>query len=127
MSIDEVPPGIKEQLARYEQLQQTLQSFLVQKQQIEVEIVEIDKALSELNKGNEKSKVYKSAGTVMISSNKEDVEKELNEAKELAKTKLTVLDKQENRIKENIKELQTKLDHLIKNQNVNQGPEIKRE
>ena len=58
MSIDEVPPGIKEQLARYEQLQQTLQSFLVQKQQIEVEIVEIDKALSELNKSNEKSICY---------------------------------------------------------------------
>ena len=69
---------LKEQLARYEQLQQTLQSFLVQKQQIEVEIVEIDKALSELNKANEKSKVYKSAGTVMISSNKEDVEKDLD-------------------------------------------------
>ena len=127
MSINEVPPGIKEQLARYEQLQQSLQAFLVQKQQIEVEIVEIDKAVSELNKANEKSKIYKSAGTVMISSNKEDVEKELNEAKELAKTKLTVLNKQENRIKENIKELQTKLDQSIKNQSGNQGPVIKRE
>ena len=63
----------------------------------------------------------------MISSNKEDVEKELNESKELAKTKLTVLNKQENRIKENIKELQTKLDQSIKNQSGNQGPVIKRE
>ena len=63
----------------------------------------------------------------MISSNKEDVEKELNESKELAKTKLTVLNKQENRIKENIKELQTKLDQSIKNQSSNQGPVIKRE
>ena len=63
----------------------------------------------------------------MKSSNKEEVEKELNESKELAKTKLTVLNKQENRIKENIKELQTKLDQSIKNQSDNQGPVIKRE
>ncbi|HIC84043.1 MAG TPA: prefoldin subunit beta, partial [Nitrososphaerales archaeon] len=39
MSNQEVPPWLKEQLERYEQLQQNLQSILVQKQQIDLESI----------------------------------------------------------------------------------------
>lgn len=114
MSTQDVPPWIKEQLERYEQLQQNLQAFLIQKQQIELEVVEIDKALSELEKAVDDSKVYKSAGTIMVSSSKKDAIKDLTESKELANSKLTLLDKQENRIKENLKEVQKKLDDSMK-------------
>ena len=73
MSNQDVPPWLREQIERYEQLQQNLQSVLVQKQQIDLEIIEIDKALAELEKSADDVKVYKSAGTVMVSSNKTDV------------------------------------------------------
>ena len=79
MSNQEVPPWLKEQLERYEQLQQNLQSVLVQKQQVDLESIEIDKALEELNKSADDVKVYKSAGTVMVSSNKADVVKNLTD------------------------------------------------
>lgn len=114
MSTQDVPPWIKEQLERYEQLQQNLQAFLIQRQQIELEVVEIDKALSELEKAVDDSKVYKSAGTIMVSSSKKDAIKDLTESKELANSRLTLLDKQENRIKENLKEVQKKLDDSMK-------------
>ena len=91
MSNQEVPPWLKEQLERYEQLQQNLQSVLVQKQQIDLEIIEINKALEELNKSADDVKVYKSAGTVMVSSNKAVVVKDLTESKDLSNTKITVL------------------------------------
>ena len=103
MSNQDVPPWLREQLERYEQLQQNLQSVLVQKQQIDLEIIEIDKALAELEKSADDVKVYKSAGTVMVSSNKTDVVKDLTESKDLSNTKLSVLNKQEERLKENIK------------------------
>tara|TARA_B110000014_G_scaffold73235_1_gene49976 strand:- start:1111 stop:1482 length:372 start_codon:yes stop_codon:yes gene_type:complete len=114
MSNQEVPPWLKEQLERYEQLQQNLQSVLVQKQQVDLEIIEISKALEELNKSADDVKVYKSAGTVMVSSNKADVVKELTESKDLSNTKITVLNKQEERLKESLKEVQEKLDETMK-------------
>jgi prefoldin beta subunit len=114
MSNQEVPPWLKEQLERYEQLQQNLQSILVQKQQIDLESIEIDKALEELNKSADDVKVYKSAGTVMVSSNKADVVKNLTESKDLSNTKITVLNKQEERLKESLKEVQEKLDETMK-------------
>ena len=114
MSNQEVPPWLKEQLERYEQLQQNLQSVLVQKQQVDLERIEIDKALEELNKSADDVKVYKSAGTVMVSSNKADVVKNLTESKDLSNTKITVLNKQEERLKESLKEVQEKLDEAMK-------------
>ena len=114
MSNQEVPPWLKEQLERYEQLQQNLQSILVQKQQIDLEIIEINKALEELNKSADDVKVYKSAGTVMVSSNKAVVVKDLTESKDLSNTKITVLNKQEERLKESLKEVQEKLDEAMK-------------
>ena len=114
MSNQEVPPWLKEQLERYEQLQQNLQSVLVQKQQIDLEIIEINKALEELNKSADDVKVYKSAGTVMVSSNKADVVKNLTESKDLSNTKITVLNKQEERLKASLKEVQEKLDETMK-------------
>ena len=114
MSNQEVPPWLKEQLERYEQLQQNLQSVLVQKQQVDLEIIEISKALEELNKSADDVKVYKSAGTVMVSSNKADVVKELTESRDLSNTKITVLNKQEERLKASLKEVQEKLDETMK-------------
>ena len=114
MSNQEVPPWLKEQLERYEQLQQNLQSVLVQKQQVDLERIEIDKALEELNKSADDVKVYKSAGTVMVSSNKADVVKNLTESKDLSNTKITVLNKQEERLKASLKEVQEKLDETMK-------------
>tara|TARA_B100001146_G_scaffold134800_1_gene118304 strand:- start:683 stop:1054 length:372 start_codon:yes stop_codon:yes gene_type:complete len=114
MSNQEVPPWLKEQIERYEQLQQNLQSVLVQKQQIDLEIIETDRALAELNKSTDDVKVYKSAGTVMISSNKADVIKDLTESKNLSNTKITVLNKQEERLKVSLKEVQEKLDGSMK-------------
>ena len=114
MSIQDLPPKARELFERYEQLQQNVQSVLVQKQQMDLEIIEIDKALAELEKSADDVKVYKSAGTVMVSSNKTDVIKDLTGSKDLANTKLSVLNKQEERLKESIKEVQVKLDEEMK-------------
>ena len=84
MSNQEIPPWLREQLARFEQLQQSLQVTSSQKQQIELEIAEMNKAVEELTKSGQDETVYKSVGTVLIKSKKEDVLKEIEEKKELA-------------------------------------------
>jgi len=121
MSEPELPPWFKEQLGRLGQLQQSLQAIQMQKQQVEVEIVEIDKALEELKKITGEDAVYKSAGPVLIKANRDDVVKELEEKKELSNTRVMVLTKQETRVKENLKEIQTKIDEMVRGAGMGAG------
>jgi len=121
MSEQELPPWFKEQITRLNQLQQNLQTILMQKQQIEIELVEIDKALEELKKINTEDAVYKTAGPVLIKANRDDVVKELEEKKELSNTRVMVLSKQETRVKENLKEIQTKIDEMIRGAGMGAG------
>jgi prefoldin beta subunit len=51
---------------------------------------------------------------VLIRVKREDLLKELEEKKELANTRLLVLSKQESRIRENMKELQMKIDEAVR-------------
>lgn len=114
MSQPELSPYLREQLARYEQIQQNLQAVLVQKQQVELEREETKKALEELGKASDTDNIYKFAGSMLIKVAKDSITKELVEKKELAETRAVVLAKQETRFKESLKDLQTKIDDAVK-------------
>jgi prefoldin beta subunit len=114
LSQPELPPYLREQLARYDQVQQNLQAVLVQKQQVELELNETEKALEELAKAEDSEAIYKFAGNLLVKVKKEDIVKELAEKKELGSTRKMVLAKQEARFRESLKELQTKIDDAVK-------------
>jgi prefoldin beta subunit len=114
MNEQEIPPWLKEQISRLQQLQQNLQAIMMQKQQIEAESIEIDKATEELKKIEEADIVYKNVGPLLIKTKKTDTLKELEEKKELSNTRLMVLGKQETRVKENLKEVENKINEMIK-------------
>lgn len=114
MSTQEIPPWLREQLARFEQLQQSLQAILVQKQQVELEQSEDEKALAELKKLGSDGVVYKSAGSLLVKANKEELQKEIEERRDLSNTRLAVLVKQEQRVRESVKELQSKIDEAVR-------------
>lgn len=110
----QIPPWLQEQVGRLQQLQQNLQSIVIQKQHLESEHLETDRALELLQKANDDEVVYKTAGSILVKSNKTSLISELQEKKELANTRLTVLTKQEARIKENLKEAETKIREMLK-------------
>ncbi len=114
MSQPELPPILREQLARFDQAQQNLQAVLAQKQQVELELSETEKSLEELGKAGDAEAIYKFAGNLLVKVKKVDVVKELNEKKELANTRKMVLSKQESRFRESLKDLQTKIDEAVK-------------
>ena len=87
---------------------------MMQKQQVEIEIVETDKALEELKKIGAQDSVYKSAGPILIKAQKEDLIRELGEKKELSNTRVMVLAKQETRVKDNLKEVENKINQMIR-------------
>ncbi len=109
----QVPPWLQEQLQKMQQAQQSLQSILLQKQQLDMEQIDSDKALEELKKASDDESVYKHAGSILIKSTKNDLIAELEERNELSKTRSTVLTKQEARVKESIKEQESKINEMI--------------
>ena len=111
----QIPPMVQEQLMKLQQTQQNLQMIVSQKQQLELDQLETEKALEELKKANEDDAVFKHAGTILIKSNKKTLLEELEERKELAKTKSSLLTKQEERLKTSLKEQETKIQEMIKN------------
>jgi len=109
-----IPPQFQEQLAKLQQLQQTLQIVLTQRQQLELELSDAERALTELEKLTDTSVIYKSIGSLLVKSDRQTVMKELSERKELLKTRVTVLAKQEERTREKLKELSQTIQERLK-------------
>ena len=107
--LSRLPPNVQERLLRLQQLQQTLQSILAQKQQVEMEKTEVEQTIAELQKTAEDAVIYKAAGSLLVKAEKPKVTEELVERKELLETRSTVLARQEERMRSQIKEAQTKL------------------
>src|SRR5579864_1337106 len=110
----QIPPWLQEQVGRLQQLQQNLQSIMGQKQHLEMEQLETERALEILKKANDNDAVFKNAGSILIKSTKATLIAELEERKELANTRITVLSKQETRVKENLKEAETKIKEMLR-------------
>ena len=115
MSQDEqLPPQIQEDLARLQQLQQTLQVVATQKQQLELEFNETERAIAELEKVTDSVPVYKSVGSILLKADRQGLMNDLRERKELINTRVTVLGKQEERTRERLKELQDRLQQRLR-------------
>ena len=117
MSSDkQMPPWLQEQITKMQQSQQNLQSIMTQKQQVEMENIEANRALDELKKANNDDQVFKFAGSILIKSDNKPLIDELEEKKELSKTQTIVLTKQEERIKASLQEQEKKIQGMLKNQ-----------
>jgi prefoldin beta subunit len=107
--LSKLPPQVQERLLRLQQLQQTLQTVLQQKQQVDMEVSEIDQTLKELEKTADDAVIYKAAGSLLVKSDKAKVTADLTERKDLLGTRQTVMARQEERMRSQLKEVQTKL------------------
>ncbi|MBW2982101.1 prefoldin subunit beta [Candidatus Woesearchaeota archaeon] len=87
----------EKKISQLQMMEQSMQSFLVQKQQFQAQLIEIESALKELEKTKE---AYKIVGNIMVSSNKEELENDLKKKKEMVELRIKTLEKQEGQIKE---------------------------
>jgi prefoldin beta subunit len=88
--------------------------IVAQKQQIELEISDVDKALEELGKLSEDAQVYKSVGAVFVRKDRASVVQDLTERKELLNVRMSVLSKQEERTREKLKEIQQQIQDRLR-------------
>lgn len=112
----EIPQNLQEQLGRLQQLQQTLQVITAQRQQVELELTEIDKALEELKKSSGDAVIYQSVGMLLVRKSKDFITKDLSEKKELLNVRSSVLGKQEEKVKAKFRELQQQLQSRLRQQ-----------
>jgi len=85
--------------------QQQLQTVLIQKESLKLQVAEIDGALEELGKTQQKN-AFKIVGNIMVSKDVEELKRELQEMKEEAELRIRSLEKTEERITNKLKELQ---------------------
>ena len=93
----------QEKINQLQLYEQSVQSMLLQKQQLKAQGTEIDSALNELKDSKEQ---YKIIGNIMVNSDKESLQKELEEKKSQIELRVKSMEKQEDSIKEKMQSLQ---------------------
>ncbi|MEA3515340.1 MAG: prefoldin subunit beta [Nanoarchaeota archaeon] len=96
--------GTQKKISKLQLLEQNMQTFLVQKQQIQSQLVEVDSALKEIESTD---KAYKIIGNIMIASKKDELKDELEQKKETLGIRLRSIEKQEEKLREQSKSLQS--------------------
>ena len=100
-------------LNEFQTHQQELQAILIQKENLKLQSLEIDKALEELEASKEKE-AYKIAGPIMIRKSSDELKTELKERKENINLRIKTLEKTEERIMKRLKEMEPRLKEMIK-------------
>ena len=96
----------EKKISQLQMMEQGMQSFLLQKQQFQAQLVEIESALKELEKAKE---AYKIVGNIMVSSDKDELENDLKKKKEIVELRIKTLEKQESQIKEKASAVQAEV------------------
>ncbi len=99
-------------LLEFENMEKQLEVLLMQKNQLKLQLVESKNARDELKHAT--GEVYKSVGSLVLKTTKDKADKDLKEKVELIDIKLTAIEKEEEKLRTAIKELQKSLQEQMK-------------
>jgi len=100
------------ELMEYENMEKQLEVLLIQKHQLQLQLNEIKHALEELKKA--KGDVYRSIGSILLHTSKEEADADLKERDELIEVKLNAISKQEEKLRTTVMETQKRLQEKMK-------------
>lgn len=103
---------ISKALTEYESLEKQLEIILIQKNQLTLQIAETKNALEELT--HAKGEVYRSIGSLLIKTTKDDAHKKLAERLELMEVKQKAITKEEEKLRKVLGDFQEKLKEQMK-------------
>ena len=109
---DKLPEGTSEKIQELQLLQQRLSMFAAQKQQLQLQLAEIENALSELGKA--KPPAYKLIGEILVEKPLDEMKKELQDKKEEINLRIKTLESQESKSREKAQALQTEITSKLK-------------
>lgn len=114
MSVDGVPPWMREQFIKLQQTHQNLNSIMLQKENLEIERFGIERTIEELQKIADADNVYRNTRHAMVKTTKDGALSALQEENMMSKTRSEVLVKQERRLQESIKEQEAKITSMVR-------------
>ncbi|MFH1520559.1 MAG: prefoldin subunit beta [Candidatus Micrarchaeota archaeon] len=103
---------LNRELVEYENMEKQLEVLLIQKHQLQMQMNEIKHALDELKKA--KGEVYRSVGSILVHTTKEQADADLKERDELVEVKLNAITKQEEKLRSVVMDTQRKLQEKMK-------------
>ena len=103
----------EKQIGQLQMMEQGMQTFLMQKQQLQTQLIEIESALKELKNTDQ---AYKIIGNIMVKTNKEELEKDLKSKKDAVDLRIKTLEKQEKQMKDKSKVLQEEVMKKLKSE-----------
>jgi prefoldin beta subunit len=112
MKKKEISDELSQKLIDYENMEKQLEVVLIQKHQLQIQLNEIKHALEELKKA--KGEVYRSVGSIVIGTTRDEAEKDLKEREELINVKLNAMAKQEEKLRATVMESQKMLQERLK-------------
>ena len=107
----EVSEETEQKIGQLQMFEQSLQSFLGQKQQFQVQLVEVESALGELENTQ---KAYKIIGNIMVEADKAELKADLQSKKEMLELRIRTMEKQESQVREKASKLQSEILKKIK-------------
>ncbi|MBU0760628.1 MAG: prefoldin subunit [Nanoarchaeota archaeon] len=100
-----------ERIGELQVLEGHLQSFMAQKQGVQIEFNEVNNAIEELKKSGEE--VYKVVSGFMFKSTKEKLNAELGEKKKFLEMKIESMEKQEMLIEKDAEKLRGEINKIV--------------
>ena len=104
-----LPPKVQQRLLHFQQLYQQVQNLVARKQQLKLELMEVENALRELEKVGEDTPVYKSVGAILIRTDKAKLVQELEDRKTFLNLRIEQVEREEKRAKEQLEDIRAKL------------------
>jgi len=121
MSAQSLPPSLQAEIEKLQALQAQLQNVLILKQQVENEIKEIEKTISEIERAPADARIFKVVGTFLVSVTKDQALNELKEREELLKLNLTSLSRQESLLRKQIEDLRARISEALRQMGIQPG------
>ena len=106
MTEAKVTKETEKKIGQLQMYEQSLQNFLAQKNQFQSQLMEIESALTELEKTDT---AYKIIGNVMVLSKKADLKADLDSKKEMLELRIKTMENQEKQVKERTSKLQSEI------------------
>ncbi len=110
--VEKISEGTHGKIQELQLLQQRLQVFAAQKQQLQLQQIETEGALAELEVA--KPPVYRMVGELLVEKPIADLKKELKERKEEIELRIKTVEKQELKSRERAQELQKEITTAMK-------------
>jgi len=111
---EELSPQLQNKIAQYQQLQQQIQVVSSQKFQLEAQLRDTERALTELENSPSDVTIFKNVGNLLVEArDKDKVNEELGEKKETIDIRIKALDRQEKQLVEKYQAMQQELSQAI--------------